>query len=208
MIPLFIDMSGMNVVVFGAGTVGRRKANYFVREAKVTAIGLDLVDGFDQEVDLVRADIDAVMADWIEWADLVIAATDNRELNDRIAGEASQQGRLCNRADGMSDFLIPSVVEKDTFTVAISTEGRSPAMSRHLRLKLDRELDGRYDSMVRLQEQLRAEARSKMPSQEEREAFLRDVLDDERIWSLLPNDQQGAMALAMAMMEEFNERHF
>ncbi len=200
MLPLFVDMTGIEVVVFGGGAVGRRKANFLAREAHVTVVALDLVDGFDERVDLVRADIGEQLPHLMERADLVVAATDDRGLNDAIAREARNRSVLCNRADGLSTFLIPSVVERDTYAVAISTGGRSPAMARYLRLKLERELDGRYDRMVRFQEDLREDAKCRLPSQAEREEFLRDVLDDQIIWDLLESDTEAARARAMARM--------
>ena len=199
-LPLFIDMTGTRVAVFGAGPVGVRKANYFAQEARVTVIGLDFAEGFDPRIDLVKADISDEMARWVEWADLVVAATNDHVLNGRIAAEAMTRGRPCNRADGVSTFLIPSMVERNGYAIAISTMGRSPGMSKYLRLKLERELGVEYDLMVRLQEEVREVAKASMSSQTEREAFLWEIMEDEGIWSLLLDDYEGAKASALARL--------
>lgn len=200
MIPLFVDMTGRKVAVFGAGPVGLRKANYFAQEAHVTVIGLDFAEGFDTRIDLVKADISDEMSRWVEWADLVVAATNDHVLNGRIAAEALTRGRPCNRADGVSTFLIPSVVERNGYAIAISTMGRSPGMSKYLRLKLERELGAEYDLMVRLQEEVREAAKARMSSQTEREAFLWEVMEDEVVWNLLLDDYEGARAIALARL--------
>lgn len=200
MIPLFVDMTGRKVAVFGAGPVGLRKANYFAQEAHVTVIGLDFAEGFDTRIDLVKADISDKMSRWVEWADLVVAATNDHVLNGRIAAEALTRGRPCNRADGVSTFLIPSVVERNGYAIAISTMGRSPGMSKYLRLKLERELGAEYDLMVRLQEEVREAAKARMSSQTEREAFLWEVMEDEVVWNLLLDDYEGARAIALARL--------
>lgn len=200
MIPLFVDMTGGKVAVFGAGPVGLRKANYFAQEAHVTVIGLDFAEGFDPRIDLVKADISDEMSRWVEWADLVVAATNDHVLNGRIAAEASTRGRSCNRADGVSTFLIPSVVERNSYAIAISTMGRSPGMSKYLRLKLERELGAEYDLMVRLQEEVREAAKARISSQTERESFLWEVMEDEVVWNLLPDDYEGARAIALARL--------
>lgn len=201
MLPLFIELTGRKVAVFGAGGVGQRKANFFAREADVTAIGLKFSTGFDPRVRLVKGEIREEMERWVDWADLVVAATDDAELNDAIARAAQEKGKLCNRADGVSTFLIPSLVEKDGYCVAISTLGRSPGMSKFLRLKLERELGPRFDLMVRLQEELRELARSRIPDQVDRERFLWTVLEDDAVWSLLESDYPKAREAALAILE-------
>jgi len=202
MLPLFVDMTAKKVVVFGAGPVGLRKANFFAREAEVVIVARSFIDGLDPKIRMVKADVRAEMEMWIEWADLVVAATDDREINDRIVTEAERRGRLCNRADGISTFLIPSVVEKDGYVVAISTLGRSPGMAKYLRLKLERELGTRYGLMVCLQEELRELVRERLASSSERERFLWSVLQDEEVWTLLEKEYGRARDVALARLEE------
>ena len=124
------------------------------------------------------------------------------EINDRIVTEAERRGRLCNRADGISTFLIPSVVEKDGYVVAISTLGRSPGMAKYLRLKLENELGARYGLMVCLQEELRELVRERLASSSERERFLWSVLQDEEVWTLLEKEYGRARDVALARLEE------
>ena len=200
MLPLFMDMTEMRAVVFGAGPVGVRKANYLAQEAEVVAIALRFTEGLDPRVRTIVADIRGSMNEWLEWADLVVAATDDAELNALLAAEASKGGKPFNRSEGSSTFLIPSVVSREGYTVAISTHGRSPAMSRFLRIRLEKDLDRRYDLMVRLQEELREVARGTLTSQVEREQYLRSILDDGEVWELLESDYIGARELALSRM--------
>ena len=200
LLPLFIDMTDRRAAVFGAGPVGVRKANYLAQEAEVAAIALRFAEGLDPRVRTIKADVRESMDEWLEWADLVVAATDSTEINALLAAEASKRGKPFNRADGASTFFIPSVVARDGYTVAISTHGRSPAMARFLRLKLEKDLDKRYDLMVRLQEELREAARGALSSQLERERYLRSVLDDEAVWGLLEQDYGAARELALSRM--------
>ncbi|NLI73807.1 MAG: bifunctional precorrin-2 dehydrogenase/sirohydrochlorin ferrochelatase [Euryarchaeota archaeon] len=200
MLPLFIDMVGKRVAVFGAGPVGTRKANYFIEEAEVVAISLDFTDELDPRVRRIRGDAQELMSEWIEWADIIIAATDSEVLNKLISGEASKRGKLFNSTDGTSSFFIPSLVSKDKYSIAISTNGRSPAMSRFLRLKLEEDLDERYDLMIRLQEEIREMARGAISSQQEREQYLRSILNDKDIWKALLIDYSKAKEIAVSKM--------
>jgi siroheme synthase-like protein len=188
------------VVVFGGGEVGRRKANFLASEAEVMVVSREFVSGFHPSIALRQGNIEECLTDMVGWADLVIAATSDKDLNGVIAAEAARQGRYCNRADGLSTFLIPSVVERENYKVAVSTEGRSPGMSKFLRLELDRLLDPRYDLMVSLQEELREAARERVPSQTERERRLWKVLEDDAVWSALENDPCRARELAFRIV--------
>jgi precorrin-2 dehydrogenase len=205
MIHLLLDLNGKKVVVFGGGEVGLRKARYLASEAEVVVVSKEFVPGFEGSgIREVECDIDEVLARWIDWADLVVAATNDPELNGRIAATAREKDKPCNRADGISTFMIPSVVERENYTVAISTEGRSPGMAKFLRIKLEGLLGPQYDRMVRLQEELRLAARSAIPDQRARERFLWEVLEDQAVWDLLDSDPDAAKALAMGRLVERN----
>lgn len=197
MLPLWFDLSSRKVVVFGGGEVGRRKANYLASEAEVIAVSREFVEGFLPSIVLKHGTVEESLEKMVGWADLVVAATNDAEVNGRIASEAARQGRFCNRADGLSTFLIPSVVERENYKVAVSTEGRSPGMAKFLRMELDRLLDRRYDLMVSLQEELRQTAKDKVPSQLERERRLWKVLENKDVWNALESDPGRARELAM-----------
>lgn len=200
MLPLWLDLSSRRAVVFGGGPVGRRKAAYLAAEAEVVVVSETIDGDLPSSVSIVRGSAEDHLVEMVGWADLVVAATNDTSLNDDIAAEAERQGKWCNRADGVSTFLIPSVVERERYKVAVSTEGRSPGMSRYLRQVLDERLDHRYDLMVTLQEELREAAKKAVPSQKEREQRLWQVLDDGRVWDLLESDPQEARKIAMEMV--------
>lgn len=196
MLPLLIDLRGWKAVVFGGGQVGMRKANYLAEEAEVTVVSREFVDGFADGITKVRAEIGPDLREWVERADIVVAATDDRALNDEIALAATSLGRPCNRADAPSTFMIPSVVRRKNYLVAVSTLGRSPAMSRYLRSKLEAELDEGIDRMVALQEKLREEAKGIIPEQRDRERLLWEVIEDPAVWDALSRGEEEALRTA------------
>ena len=61
--------------------------------------------------------------------DLIIAATNDREVNRAVFEEASRQSILCNTADDppLCDFFFGSIVQRGALQIAISTAGESPA---------------------------------------------------------------------------------
>jgi precorrin-2 dehydrogenase/sirohydrochlorin ferrochelatase len=180
MIPLFHDFSGKRVVIFGGGSVAARKAALFATEGEVIVHSLSFDDRFaeiDCRCNRTAVDGDLAAAAAAE-AFLVIPATDDSDLNAEIADRARAAGTLVNRVDEAGETVTPSVVSGEHVTVGISTGGRSPAVSKHLRRQIEREIEA-VDPMVELQADLR-EAADDL-SEAARREFLWDVLEDERI---------------------------
>lgn len=205
MLPLFHDFEGRQVVIVGGGSVALRKARTFTEEADVTVLAPEFVEGFsDLECTLEERTLEAdeaseVVAD----AALVVPATDDRELNDAISEAAREAGCLVNRVDQQGDVVTPSRAESDEVTIAISTGGSSPAMSKYLRKQIEPLLE-RADPMVALQAELREElqAADELPTAKRREA-LRAVLEDEGVWgSLEDGDLEDARARAWGLIDD------
>jgi len=83
---------------------------------------------------------------------LVIGATNNRELNDKIFRDAERLGRLCNIADQPKscNFVLPAVVNRGDLQIAISTSGKSPAFAKKLRKELEKQFGEEYAVFLRL----------------------------------------------------------
>ncbi|WP_255191020.1 precorrin-2 dehydrogenase/sirohydrochlorin ferrochelatase family protein [Natronobeatus ordinarius] len=194
MLPLFHDFEGRAIVVVGGGPVAHRKARTFAEVADVTVVASEFVDRFeDLECTLVRRTLEPAEApEVVAGASLVVPATDDQRLNDALAAAAREAGCLVNRVDERGDVVTPSRAESDRVTVAISTDGASPAMSKYLRKRLEPLLE-RADPMVALQAELREElqAADEVPTAKRREA-LWSVLEDDRTWALLEDGREEA----------------
>ncbi len=92
---------------------------------------------------------------------VVIAATDNSDVNRKVAEEAKRNAALVNVVDDAenSDFIIPSYLRRGDVTVAISTAGKSPALARKIRTRLEKDLGNEYASLTNLIGEVRAEAK-------------------------------------------------
>ncbi len=92
---------------------------------------------------------------------IAIAATDSSHLNQQVVKEARSKATLVNAVDDLesSDFIVPSYLRRGDMTIAVSTAGRSPALARKIRTRLEKELGDEYASLVRLIGEVRAEVR-------------------------------------------------
>ncbi len=202
MIPIMVDLSGKKVTIFGGGNVAARKAAYFHAEAEVCIVSRSFSPEFEQlSVHRIQCDLDelddAAIAMMIAGSFLVIGATSNASQNARIGAFCKEKGILFNDATGGDgDVLLPSIIQGKNYCIGITTYGMSPAVPRFLRRHIEAEFPG-LDAMVGLQADLRDKLKGSLPSQEERSAVLREVLDDPDIWKLAGSDVEEARRLAM-----------
>ena len=197
MIPLFIDCSGRRIVIFGGGAVAARKAAYFVEEACVLVVSRSFVEKLETlQVEKECVDIkdasDATLAALVRGAFLVIGALSDTTQNNRIGRLCRKKGIFFNNADGEAgDVVLPAISGGQHYTLAISTGGSSPSISRYIREHLERELP-ELDAMIVLQNRLREELKHTEPDQVRRNEILNKVLEDPSVWNLLKTDPDKA----------------
>jgi siroheme synthase-like protein len=162
--PVFLNADGRKCLVVGGGQVALRKVGGLLEHgADVTVISPDLCPGL---AELARSgEINALAREYragdLENAFLAIAATDNSEVNRRVEAQARRRAVLVNVVDDIenSDFIAPSYLRRGDVTIAISTCGKSPALARKIRLKLEKELGDEYAELTSVISEVRAEIR-------------------------------------------------
>lgn len=162
--PIFLNISGRRCVVVGGGQVALRKVKALIEcGADVEVISPDLCLELRRlaESREVRALNREYQSGDLRGAFVVIAATDNSDVNRKVAEEAKRNAALVNVVDDAenSDFIIPSYLRRGDVTVAISTAGKSPALARKIRTRLEKDLGNEYASLTNLIGEVRAEAK-------------------------------------------------
>ena len=123
---------------------------------------------------------------------MVMATTDDRELNRKIIEQAKKMRCYAYAADdpAVSDFAFGSVINiEDTVQIAVSTGGRSPAMARKIRMQAERvfkkiiKKDDIYQ--IKLQDFARNAVKTKLGTFPERKKFLYSVMNDNRVKQLI-----------------------
>lgn len=130
--PLMLDMKNKKVLIIGGGKIGGRKASTFLRYgALVTCISPELDDSFSS---LDVNHIKGYYQDDLDGFDIIVAATDDYDLNGRIYKKAHEMKKLCMTVDHInpSDFDFMAVRQKRDLTIAVSTGGGSPGFSKEI----------------------------------------------------------------------------
>jgi precorrin-2 dehydrogenase/sirohydrochlorin ferrochelatase len=202
-IPLLHDFAGETVLVFGGGTVGARKARRFDREADVVVVSPAFATDDFGAASLVRGAPDAEgVAAWLDRADpaLVVAATDDADLNGALASAARERGVLVNRVDRSGErpagsVVVPATVREDPVVAALSTGGHSPALSRYLRERIEPELAGAGE-MAELTADLRADLKDRALTPDQRREAVRAVVRSRDVWTSLDRGSSKARETA------------
>ena len=114
---------------------------------------------------------------------LVIGATDDESLNRQISKDAEQAHILCNIADRpeVCNFILPSIVRRGDLVITISTSGKSPALAKHLRQKLETQFGREYADFLLLMGAIRQKLLSQAHEPEVHKALFNQLIDSDLI---------------------------
>ncbi len=212
-----LNLKGNLVVVVGGGSEGLKKVNSLLtQDCKILVISDSLNTQLKNLVTKKKIQFKKIKLSNANFLSkykpiLVMAATDDKELNRKIVQKAKKMRCYAYAADDpdVSDFAHPSVINiEDTIQIAISTGGRSPAMARKLKLqaeKIFKKVIKKEDIyQIKLQKIAREAAKKKISAQIDRKKFLYSLINDNKIKQLLKDENLlGAQKRAMSMLKEW-----
>ncbi|MBI5459283.1 precorrin-2 dehydrogenase/sirohydrochlorin ferrochelatase family protein [Methanobacterium sp.] len=184
--PLYLEMQNKNVLVVGAGEVGQRRALRFLDAgANVVMSGGHVPPELEKlgTTSKPRAELPK----WIDWADLVVVASGDPQLNQEVAHLAKD--KLINRADHPEEgnLIVPSSFFIKDVQFSIFTQGKSPLMARQLRKRIQTVIQEEDILKMELQHFTRQLLKEKVQGQKKRRDYLYQILNDKKINELLDN---------------------
>jgi siroheme synthase-like protein len=161
--PVFLKLNNLHTVLIGAGNVGLEKLAAIIGnspQATVTIIAktfLPEVHSLAAEYKKIAIVQKAFTESDLDNADIVVAATNDNELNNYIRQSAHDRKLLINVADKpeLCDFYLGSIVKKGDLKIAISTNGKSPTVAKRLKEVLNEGLPGELDITLQQMSELR-----------------------------------------------------
>lgn len=182
--PLSLQMENKNVLIVGAGEVGSRRAIRFINAgANVIIIGRKFPDQLGKfEIDYKPIH---EVEEWVEWSDIVVIATGDHKLNEKVAKLAGH--KLLNRADYPEEgnLIVPSSFFIGDVQLCIFTGGKSPLMAKELRKRIQKVIKEEDIFQLELQDFTRKILKEKIDDQKKRRDYLYEILNDENIGELL-----------------------
>jgi len=202
-------LDGKTVVVVGGGLEGYRKTLSFSDSgAKITVVSVVFSDGIKQlakekKVSLLKAEVSdaqAFLNGLSMKPDVFLAVTNNTKLNADLVKSAKTAGCIVYSVDNpaLSDFILPAVAKIGDVKIAVSTSGKSPAMARELRQRIEKTITPEDLLQIELQAYIRGILKSHLNDQKERSRLLGVILNNVDIKQAL-KEQKLCEAKEMAL---------
>ncbi|MBC8949832.1 MULTISPECIES: siroheme synthase CysG [Xenorhabdus] len=192
-LPLFIELKARSVLLVGGGEIASRKADLLLRTgAALTVVAPKLHAELQQrhqtgEFEWLQG---TFKTEYLDGVFLVIAATDDHNLNQHIFAEANKRAILTNVVDNqpLCSAIFPSIIDRSPIIVAISSAGKSPVLTRLLREKLESLLPFSLGTMANIAGRWRERVKQRLTSIRQRRHFWEKAFNG-RFATLIANGQ-------------------
>jgi precorrin-2 dehydrogenase/sirohydrochlorin ferrochelatase len=183
--PVSLEVTGRTAVVIGEEAVAQGK------DRALASAGARVV---------VRSESEWRPED-LDDAFLCVAASSDPEIREAVFRAARERGVLVNVMDDIArcDFAAPAVVRRGDLAIAVSTGGRSPALARRLRERLERQFGPEWEDALAALGEVRTETLHELPDLAERSRRWAEALDLEELTALV---RTGRAAEAKTRLRE------
>lgn len=173
--PINLKLDELDVVIIGGGEVAYRKCKNFLNFNKsVTIVSKQLLNKFyDLEGD-IKIIKDDYKKKYIKNASVIIAATNNSELNMEIGLYCRAENKLVNVVDNVevSNFTVPSYIKRGDLLISISTGGKSPSLSSKIKKELEEIYTEDYEEYLNVLGDIRKKVIKKYEDKSKRKDML------------------------------------
>ncbi|HWD75250.1 MAG TPA: bifunctional precorrin-2 dehydrogenase/sirohydrochlorin ferrochelatase [Solirubrobacteraceae bacterium] len=179
-----LRLKGRRCLVVGGGDIGLEKVEGLLAcDANVTLVAPEAHPGL---VDLAQEGSIRWERREFEPADLdgsliVIAATNDTDVNIRVFDEAERRAMLVNVVDvpPLCNFILPAIVRTGPLAVAISTAGASPALAKRMKREISELFGEPYATLAVLLNDARGWAKATLPTYQDRKEFFEQIVNGE-----------------------------
>lgn len=190
--PIMINLSQMNVVVIGGGRIATRRVELLLEYAShirvVSPHITEYLNGLIQQQQVIWHQKEFDPSD-VANADLVIAATNNDQVNDEIKhhlGPHTLFNHVGNAKEGNITF--PNQLRRGKLTISVSTDGASPKLAKQIIQNLAQTYDESYEDYIDFLYESRQLIKEKALTSSEKQSLLQDILTEKYKH---PNAQQS-----------------
>lgn len=210
-LPLFTEIRGKQVLIVGGGAIALRKARLLID----AGADLTLVSPtFERDLLALAAQSKAKLVTGyfspglLEHKLLVIAATDDADVNQAVADAANAKNILVNAVDApaISSFIFPSIIDRSPIVVAISSGGAAPVLVRRLREKLETLLPQHLGPLASVMGKFRSKVKETLGSLNQRRQFWEQALSSNVVSLFSQNKPQQAEIELDQQLTSFGEK--
>ncbi|WNC68260.1 siroheme synthase [Thalassotalea nanhaiensis] len=198
--PVFLDAKKLNTVVIGGGNVAARKIELLLKTPASITIVSPIIKAPVAKL-IQQHDIKYIAETYNERhlsnKQLVIAATNLRDINKQIAKHATAKGMLLNVVDDpeLCNYITPAIIDRSPMIVALSSSGSAPILLQMLKRKIETNLPANYGKLAEFCGKYRLLVQQKIQSFAERKKFWQQTLEGEIAQLIINNEDEKAEQL-------------
>jgi siroheme synthase-like protein len=201
-----LKLSGRRCLVVGGGEIGLEKVEGLLAcDADVTLISPtanDALTALASEGSITWEQRAYAGADDLEGVFMVIACTDDTDINIRVFDDAERRAMLVNIVvvPPLCNFLLPAIVRTGPLAIAISTAGASPALAKRMKAEVAELFGEEYARLAIMLNDARGWAKGTLPTYQDRKAFFEGIVNGEPdpIALLRAGDERAVLDLIAA----------
>jgi siroheme synthase-like protein len=204
--PVFLNLTNQLSIIVGGGTIAEGKVTGLLEaDAKVRIIAPEVTP-------VMRELAESGKVTWeqrtyrdgdLEGAAIAISATDDPEVNHQVWEEANRRGILINVVDDVPycNFIAPALVRRGDITLAISTNGKMPALAAHMRREMDKTFGDEYLQLLEMTSPMRVELGTKKLPYTTRQQLWRKLFEETEMIDLVrQGEEEAARKLAREVL--------
>lgn len=178
--PINIKLEDLEITIIGGGDVAYRKCRNFLDFGKkVKVVSKEFIDEFyelNEDVELIE---DIYKEEYIQSSFIVVAATNDRKINEEIGIYCRKYGKLVNVVDNIElcNYTVPSVIRRGDLLLSISTGGKSPSLSSKIKKELEEKYDDNYEEYINLLGKCRSNIIKNYDDAKERKRILNQLVN-------------------------------
>ena len=202
-LPAFHNVKGRLCLVVGGGDVATRKAGVLLEAGARLRVVAPMIS---PEL-TTHAGVESVVARFapqhLDGAVLVIAATNDREVNRQVSELAQSRNVPVNVVDDpeLCSFIMPAILDRSPLMVAFSSGGGSPVLTRMMRGKLETVIPQNYSRLAAFAVRFRELVKERVTNPPKRRIFWESALDGTVAEKVLAGDEASAEVLLREMLE-------
>ncbi|MBA2505491.1 MAG: bifunctional precorrin-2 dehydrogenase/sirohydrochlorin ferrochelatase [Thermoleophilaceae bacterium] len=177
-----LKLSGRRCVVVGGGDIGLEKVEgLLASDASVTLIAPEAIDALRDLA--TEGSIEWEQREYrtgdLECTFMVIAATNDTDVNIGVFEDAEQSAMLANVVDvpPLCNFILPAIVRTGPLAIAISTAGASPALAKRIKREIAEEFGEPYARLAEMLNEVRGWAKGTLPTYQDRKVFFESIVN-------------------------------
>lgn len=204
--PIYLNLTDKLSIIVGGGTIAEGKVTGLLEaDAKVVIIAPEVTPAVQELAESGKITWEKrVYRDGdLEGAAIAISATDDPEINHQVWDEANRRGILINVVDDVPycNFIAPAIVRRGDITIAISTNGKMPALAAHMRREMDKSFGDEYLQLLEMTTPMRAELGAKHLAYTTRQQLWRKLFEETDLIDLVrQGDEESARKLAREVL--------